>query len=173
MTPQADLITDNRSIILSHIMTPDMANFSGNIHGGHMLHLLDQAAYACAVNYCSTNVATLSVDHVLFKQPIHVGEYVTFYANINYVGRSSMEVGIKVVAKNLKEKSKRHAMTCYFTMVSVNERMKPMTVAPLVMRNDLDRRRACEAKSRKHMSADYREKHRQLKSGEIAHDESK
>jgi acyl-CoA hydrolase len=161
------LKNDNRSIVLSHIMTPDMANFSGNIHGGHMLHLLDQAAYACAVNYCSTYVITLSVDHVLFKKPIRVGEQVTFYANVNYVGNTSMEVGIKVVAKDLTSKTERHTMTCYFTMVSVNDKMKPIPVPPLVIRNNTEKRRACEAKMRKQMNAEHREKHMQLKRGEL------
>jgi acyl-CoA hydrolase len=162
---------DNRSIILSHIMTPDMANFSGNIHGGHILHLLDQAAFACSVNYCSTKVATLSADHVLFKQPIHVGEHVTFYANVNFVGNSSMEIGIKVVAKDLKRKIERHVMTCYFTMISLSDEMKPSKVVPLTMRDDIDRRRASEAKLRKQMNADFREKHRQLKDRELSLDD--
>jgi len=154
---------DDRSITLSHIMTPEMGNFAGNIHGGHILHLLDQAAYACAVNYCSSYVVTLSADHVLFKQPIKVGEYVTFLANINFVGKSSMEVGIKVVAKNLETKIERHALTCYFTMISVNDDIKSIAAPQLNMRNARDERRYAEAKMRKEINTEYREKHRQLK----------
>lgn len=161
---------DNRSITLSHIMTPEMANFAGNIHGGHILHYLDQAAYACAVQYCGTYVVTLSADHVLFKQPIKVGEYVTFFANVNYVGKSSMEIGIKVVTKNLTNKIERHALTCYFTMVSVDDGLKATAVPQLKMRNALDQRRFEEAKMRREINAEYREKHRQLKSGELSCD---
>ena len=84
------------------LMSPDMANFSGNVHGGAILKLLDQVAYSCASRYSACYVVTLSVDQVMFLQPIHVGELVTFLASVNYTGASSMEVGIKVVARKEK-----------------------------------------------------------------------
>ena len=84
------------------LMTPDMANFSGNVHGGHILKLLDQVAYACASRYAQRYVVTLSVDQVMFRQPIHVGELVTFLASVNYTGTTSMEVGIKVITENIR-----------------------------------------------------------------------
>ena len=140
---------DKRSFVLSSIMTPDMVNFSGNVHGGHILLLLDQIAYACAVNYCNMNVVTLSADRVLFKQPIYVSECVTFLANVNYVGKTSMEVGIKVLAKNLMTQVERHAMTCYFTMVAVDKDMKPTELPALEMRNEQDRQRFAEAQQRR------------------------
>ena len=83
------------------LMSPDMANFSGNVHGGAILKLLDQAAYACAARYAGRYVVTLSVDQVTFLQPIHVGELVTLLASVNYTGRSSMEIGIKVITEPL------------------------------------------------------------------------
>lgn len=159
--------TDNRSIVLSHIMTPEMGNFAGNIHGGHILHLLDQAAYACAVNYSGFYAVTLSVDHVLFKQAIHVGEQVTFLANTNYVGTSSMEIGIRVEAKNLKTQEKRHAMTCYFTMVAMDENMKPAPVKPLELNTDIEKRRFCEAKLRRKLNRENRDNHQKLKNGQL------
>ncbi len=79
-------------------MTPDMANFSGNVHGGTLLKLLDQVAYACASRYAGSYVVTVSVDQVVFCQSIHVGELVSFLASVNPVGNSSMEIGIKVMA---------------------------------------------------------------------------
>ena len=85
-------------LTMTVLMTPDMANFSGKVHGGAILKKLGEVAYACASRYSGHYVVTLSVDQVRFKQPIHVGELVTFLASINHVGRSSMEVGIKVVA---------------------------------------------------------------------------
>lgn len=118
-------------LVLSHIMTSDKVNFSGTIHGGHILLYLDQVAYACAARYSRHNVVTLSVDQVLFKQPIYVAELVTFFANVNFVGRTSMEVGIRVVAENLRARVERHVMTCYFTMVAVDEFMKPCSVPTL------------------------------------------
>src|ERR1700744_1194091 len=90
------------------LMTPDMANFSGNVHGGHILKLLDQVAYACASRYAARYVVTLSVDRVTFREPIHGGELVTFLASVNYTGRTSMEVGIKVSAENIHTRVLRH-----------------------------------------------------------------
>ncbi len=128
------------SLIFSHIMTPDMINFSGTIHGGHVLRDLDQVAYACAVKYCKQNVVTLSVDEVLFKQPIYAGEMVSYLANINYVGKTSMEVGVRVVAENLKSGTQRHVITCYFTMVAVDENMKPCSVPRLIPETEEEKR---------------------------------
>src|SRR5262245_63226108 len=87
---------------MSVLMTPDTANFSGNVHGGTILKLLDQVAYACASRYAGRYVVTWSVDQVTFREPIHVGELVTFLASVNFVGTSSMEIGIKVVAQNVR-----------------------------------------------------------------------
>lgn len=108
------------------LMTPDMANFAGNVHGGAVLRILDQVAYACASRYAGCYVVTLSVDQVTFREPIHVGELVSFLATVNYVGSSSMEVGIKVVAENIQSQTVRHANSCFFTMVAVNEARKPI-----------------------------------------------
>lgn len=113
------------------LMTPDMANFSGNVHGGAILRLLDQVAYACATRYAGQYVVTLSVDQVTFKQPIHVGELVTFLAAVNFTGKSSMEVGIKVVAEDVRCGIVRHTNSCYFTMVAVDEQGKPVIITPL------------------------------------------
>ncbi|PAT00297.1 MAG: acyl-CoA thioesterase [Candidatus Dactylopiibacterium carminicum] len=113
------------------LMTPDMANFSGNVHGGAVLKLLDQVAYACAARYAGSYVVTLSVDQVIFRQPIHVGELVTFLASVNYTGSTSMEIGIKVITENIRSKAVRHANSCFFTMVAVGEDFKPITVPSL------------------------------------------
>lgn len=142
---------DRRTITMSEMMTPEKANFAGNIHGGHLLQLLDKVAYACAARYSGSYVVTLSVDQVLFKKPIHLGELITCYANINYVGRTSMEVGIKVVAENLETGETRHTNSCYFTMVALDKNHRPIAIKPLVIRNELDQRRQEEAKLRKEM----------------------
>ena len=95
------------------LMSPDMANFSGNVHGGAILKLLDQVAYSCASRYSGCYTVTLSVDQVMFLQPIHVGELVTFLASVNYTGSSSMEVGIKVVAEEIRSQVVRHVNSCF------------------------------------------------------------
>ena len=99
----------NHQLAMTLLMTPDMANFMGNVHGGTILKLLDQVAYACASRYAGRYVVTLSVDQVTFREPIHVGELVTFLAPVNYTGNSSLEVGIKVIAENIRTRVSRHA----------------------------------------------------------------
>ena len=139
-----------RELVMSVLMMPDMANFSGNVHGGVLLKLLDQVAYACASRYAGCYVVTLSVDQVLFKQPIHVGELVTFYASVNHVGRTSMEVGIKVVAEDIQKRTVRHTNSCYFTMVAM-EQGKPAAVPPLTLDSETHRKRFRDAEIRKRM----------------------
>src|SRR5438552_14420198 len=79
-----------RQLTMTVLVTPDMANFAGNVHGGYLLKFLDQAAYSCASRYAGRYVVTLSVDQVLFRQPVHVGELVTLFASINHTGTTSM-----------------------------------------------------------------------------------
>jgi acyl-CoA hydrolase len=134
------------------LMTPDMANFAGNVHGGTILKYLDSVAYACASRYSGSYVVTLSVDRVVFRQPIHVGELVTFLASVNYTGTTSMEIGIKVVTENIQQGLMRHTNSCYFTMVAVDENRNPVQVPPLQAETELQKRRFYEAAQRR----DYR-----------------
>ncbi len=151
---------DHRTLIISEMMSPDMINYYGNVHGGNLLKLLDNVAYACAARYSGKYVVTLSVDQVFFKEPIHVGELVSFYASVNYVGKTSMEIGIRVVAENLITQGKRHAISCYFTMVALDENGKPTPVRPLTMENETQQRRYNDAVKRKEMRlALYKQKH--------------
>ncbi len=129
---------DQRELTMSVLMTPDTANFSGNVHGGVLLRLLDEVAYACASRYAGCYVVTLSVDQVVFKQPIHIGEMVTFYASVNHVGRTSMEVGIKVVAENILERTVRNTTRCYFTMVAY-DKGKSVPVPPLTLDSEIQK----------------------------------
>lgn len=154
---------NRRSLSVSEVMTPETANFAGNVHGGHIMKICDEVAYACAARYSSHYVVTLSVDQVLFKQPIHVGELVTFHATINHVGRTSMEVGIKVVAENLITREQRHTNSCYFTMVAVDENLKPTKVPTLELRTATEKRRFEEAIIRKEISAQYKQEHQRRK----------
>jgi len=136
-------------LTMTVLMTPDMANFSGNVHGGTILKFLDSVAYACASRYSGNYVVTLSVDQVMFLQPIHVGELVTFLASVNYTGNSSMEIGIKVVTENIQKRQVRHANSCYFTMVAVDEERRPTAVPALIPSTDQQRLRFEQARKRK------------------------
>jgi acyl-CoA hydrolase len=138
-------------LTMTVLMTPDTANFSGNVHGGNILKLLDQVAYACASRYAGSYVVTLSVDRVTFRQPIHVGELVTFLASVNYTGTSSMEVGIKVLAENIRTQTKRHVNSCFFTMVAVDDARKPQAVPQLRPFTPDEKRRFVAAEARKAM----------------------
>jgi acyl-CoA hydrolase len=141
------------------LMTPDMANFSGNVHGGAILKLLDQVAYACASRYAGFYVVTMSVDQVVFRQPIYVGELVTFLACINYTGSSSMEVGIKVIAEDILKKVVRHANSCFFTMVAVDEQRKPVAVPQLELILPEQQRRNLAAIARKQIRKEFAERY--------------
>lgn len=133
------------------LMTPDTANFSGNVHGGTILKLLDQVAFACASRYAGRYAVTLSVDQVMFRQPIHVGELVTFLAAVNHTGSSSMEIGIKVIAENIQNRVVRHVNSCFFTMVAVDDDKKPAHVTPLAPSTADEIRRHAAAELRKQM----------------------
>jgi len=145
----------NRELTMTVLMTPDMANFAGNVHGGTILKLLDQVAYACASRYAGRYVVTLSVDQVTFREPIHVGELVSFLASVNYTGTTSMEVGIKVVTENIQRQSVRHANSCFFTMVAVDDERKPVSVPPLVPATPDQQRRHDAAKVRRQLRQEF------------------
>ncbi len=140
---------DNTKLYMTVLMTPDMANFSGNVHGGALLKMLDQVAYACAARYAGTYVVTLSVDRVLFRDAIHVGDLVSFSARVNYTGRTSMEVGIRVDTENIRSGTRRHTNSSYFTMVAVDEAGRPVPVLPLTPTTDTGRRRYTQAQGRR------------------------
>lgn len=154
---------NHNELSMTVLMTPDMANFSGKVHGGAIMKLLDQVAYTCASRYSESYVVTLSVDQVLFKEPIHIGELVTFLASINYTGRTSMEVGIKVIAENVQLKSVRHTNTSYFTMVAVDEHGKPKPVPPYEPKTPTEKRRYEMAKFRRQMLNEYRRKQDEMR----------
>jgi len=138
-------------LTMTVLMTPDMANFSGKVHGGTILKLLDQVAYACASRYAQRYVVTLSVNQVKFLQPIHVGELVNFQASVNHTGQSSMEVGIKVTAENVRTQAIRHANSSFLTMVAMGDDGRPVPVPPLVPETADERRRFEAAKIRKQL----------------------
>ena len=148
-------------LTMTVLMTPDTANFSGKVHGGNILKLLDQVAYACASRYAGSYVVTMSVDQVVFKQPIQVGELVTFLACVNHTGRSSMEIGIKVIAENIREQVVRHVNSCFFTMVAVDDDGRPVSVPALEPDTAEQKRRFAAAVVRKELRQEY---HRRLAS---------
>lgn len=148
---------------MSVLMTPGKANFSGNVHGGEMLKMLDEVAYACATRYCGNYVVTLSVDQVVFKEPVHIGELVTFLATVNFTGRTSLEVGVKVVAEDVRARSCRHTNSCYFTMVAIDDDGKPVPVEPVVLDDQEDRRRHEGAKRRREFRREIQQRNEAIR----------
>lgn len=148
---------------MSVLMTPDMANFTGKVHGGALLSYLDKVAYACASRYSGAYVVTLSVDRVMFRQAIQIGELVTFLAAVNYTGRTSMEVGIKVVTEDTRTRVVRHTNSCYFTMVAVGEDDKPTLVPPLTPGTREEKQRFEAARLRRQRLHEQEQAHEAIK----------
>ncbi len=136
--------------VLKELMVPSYANFGGKVHGGVILSLMDKIAYTCAASHSRGYCVTASVDSVDFLNAVDVGDLLTLYASVNYVGRSSMEVGIKVVSEDFKQGAESHTNTSYFTMVALDEQTrKPVPVPGLILEDDIEIRRFIEGKLRK------------------------
>ncbi|GAB4002529.1 acyl-CoA thioesterase [Spirosoma daeguense] len=140
---------------LTELMIPSYANFGGRVHGGILLSLMDKVAYACAAKHAGRYCVTVSVDGVNFRQPVEVGELVSFMASVNYVGRTSLVVGIKVIAENVTTGTVKHTNTSYFTMVAKGENDQPTEVPPLLLETSDDIRRFLEAMKRKELRASF------------------
>ncbi|RTL13633.1 MAG: acyl-CoA thioesterase [Flavobacteriaceae bacterium] len=122
-------------ITLSELMLPSHSNFSGKIHGGYLLKLMDQIAFACASKYSGCYCVTASVDTVDFLNPVDVGELVTLKASVNYVGNTSIVVGIRVTSEHIQTGIKKHCNSSYFTMVAKDEKGQNVQVPKLILSN--------------------------------------
>ncbi len=142
---------------ITELMIPSYANFGGKIHGGMLLSLMDKVAYACATKHAGNYCVTVSVDTVDFLQPVEVGDLVSLMARINYVGNTSLVVGIKVITENVKKRTVKHTNTSYFTMVAKNDNDKLAKVPPLLLTTQEEVRRFAESILRKELK-DYHHK---------------
>jgi uncharacterized protein (TIGR00369 family) len=120
-------------VSITQLMLPSHSNFGGKVHGGHILNLMDQIAFACASKHSRTYCVTASVNKVDFLNPIEVGELVTLKAAINYTGKTSMVVGVRVESENITTGKKKHCNSSYFTMVAKDINGKSMTVPGLII----------------------------------------
>jgi acyl-CoA hydrolase len=151
-------VDDRRVLTMTVLMTPDMANFSGKVHGGALLNLLDRVAFSCASRYSRRYAVTLSVDQVVFREPISVGELVTFRASVNHTGRTSMEIGIRVEAEDIRSGTLRHTNSCYFSMVAVDDNGRPAPVPPFTPATPLERKRHSAAMIRRTLRREIEER---------------
>ncbi|QIL76472.1 MULTISPECIES: acyl-CoA thioesterase [Hymenobacter] len=136
-------------------MIPSYANLGGKIHGGILLSLMDKVAYAAAAKHAGTYCVTVSVDGVNFLQPVEVGELVSLLASVNYVGRTSLVIGIKVIAEDVRTGVVKHTNTCYFTMVAKDDNGRPTPVPGLILETPDDTRRFMESIKRKELKAQF------------------
>ena len=136
---------------LTELMIPAYANFGGKIHGGILLSLMDKVAYVCASKHAGHYCVTVSVDTVHFLAPAEVGELISMIASVNYVGRTSLVVGIRVVAENVQTGAAKHTNTCYFTMVAKTPEGDKAAVPPLILEHPEDIRRFASALHRRRL----------------------
>ncbi|TPE45584.1 acyl-CoA thioesterase [Pontibacter mangrovi] len=140
---------------LTELMIPSYANFGGKIHGGILLSLMDKVAYACASKHAANYCVTVTVEGVHFLQPVEVGDLVSLKASVNYVGNTSLMVGIRAIAENVKTGKVKHTNTSYFTMVAKGDDDKPTLVPGLILETREDARRFLEAIKRRELSRRY------------------
>lgn len=151
-------------VTITELMIPAYANFGGKIHGGILLSLMDKVAYACASKHAGAYCVTVSVDKVEFLQPVEVGELVSLHASVNHVGRSSMVVGIRVEAENVKLGVVKHTNSCYFTMVAKGDDDKPAEVPKLILENNEQVKRFIESLRMKEVKNKMKEEMNDAKS---------
>ncbi len=137
------------SLILTHVMQPADANFMGNIHGGVMMKLIDEAAGACAYRFCRTRVVTAAIDRIDFLHPVRVGNLVRFHANVNYSGKSSVEVGVRAEAEDLTTGVVTHTNSAYLVFVALSDTGRPIPVPQLVPQTEQQRVWQAEAEARR------------------------
>jgi acyl-CoA hydrolase len=141
---------------MTELMMPSMANTLGNVFGGVLLSLVDRVASVAAVRHARCPCVTVSVDRVEFRQPIHVGELVTAHASVNYVGHTSLDVGVRVEAENVVSGERRHTNSCYLTFVAIDRDGHPTPVPPLVLESERERSWHEHAKLRRRLREEER-----------------
>jgi acyl-CoA hydrolase len=135
--------------VFSELMMPHQVNNLGHVFGGELLSMVDRAAAVAAMRHAGCPVVTVSIDRVDFREPIYTGELVTCTARVNFVGRTSMEVGVHVEAEDLLSGTKRHTNTCFLTFVGIDEEHRPRAVPPLDLSDPDDERRSREGHRRR------------------------
>jgi len=152
------------AVVVAQLMIPQDANPAGNVHGGVVVKIIDEAAGVVAVRHSRINVVTASIDRMDFHTPVYVGDLLFVKASLNYVGRTSMEIGVRVEAENLLSGKIRHAASAYLTYVAIDPNGRPREVPSLILETDEERRRNREARSRRDVR--LAERHKEARSQE-------
>jgi uncharacterized protein (TIGR00369 family) len=133
---------------LNQLMLPQHTNPMGSVHGGEIMRLVDETGALCAVRHAQRPVATIAIDSMTFHSPVQVGNLVSFYASLNWVGRSSMEVGVRVVAENVLTGEQTHTNSAFVVYIALGDDGRPTEVPRLILETDEERRRWAEAEVR-------------------------
>ena len=149
---------EESQVTFSELMLPSHTNFSGKIHGGYILSVMDQIAFACASKHSRNYCVTASVDTVDFLNPIEVGNMVTMKASVNYVGRTSMVIGIRVESEDIHTGKTKHCNSSYFTMVAKNEKGESVPVPGLILDSETEIRRFIKSAKRIEFKKDRKKK---------------
>lgn len=149
--------------MLTELMIPSYSNFGGKVHGWVILGLMDKVAYACAAKHAGNYCVTVSIDTVNFLAPVEVGELVSLLASVNYVGNSSMVIGIRVQSENIKTQEIKHTNSSYFTMVAMGEDHLPVKVPALILQTQTEIKRFYEAYHRKELTRYYNDEQNRIK----------
>ncbi|MCL1865676.1 MAG: acyl-CoA thioesterase [Spirochaetes bacterium] len=139
------------SVTVVQQMTQQDANLAGNVHGGVILKLIDNTAGVVGMRHTGANVVTASIDRVDFHSPVYIGNLLRVSASINYVGKTSMEIGVRVEAEDVVTGNVRHTGSAYLTFVALDENHKPKTINQIIIETDEEKRRNNEAQERKRM----------------------
>ncbi len=135
-------------VILTQLMLPEHTNPMGNIHGGVIMKLADEAGALCAVRHAQCHVVTVAIDSMTFLSPVRVGNVLTLKASLNWVGRSSLEVGVKVLAENPLTGEYTHTNSAFLVYVALDENGRPAEVPPLIVETEEEKRRWAEGEAR-------------------------
>ena len=133
----------------SELMMPQDANVLGHVFGGVVLSMMDKAAAVSAFRHARNACVTVSIDRVDFREPIHVGDLLIMKASVNYTGRTSMEIGVRVEAEDLITGRRRHTNSCYMTFVAIDRNGRPVEIPEVVPETDIEKRRFAAAKERR------------------------
>lgn len=162
MTPRSAAPRDSRPVRdsqheSSELMMPQDSNNLGHVFGGVIMAMMDKVAAVCAFRHARTTCVTASIDRIDFREPIHLGDLVVMKASVNYVGRTSMEVGVRVEAEDLLTGRRRHTNSCYLTFVAVDRNGRPIEVPDVRPESEAEHKRYAAAQARRQRRLEERQ----------------
>ena len=152
-------VSDSR-VEIAQVMYPEHANPAGNVHGGYILKIVDQAAAIAGARHTHQNVVTASVDRMDFISPVYIGNLVFAKASINYTGKTSMEIGVRVEAECIRTGTHTHVGSAYLTFVALDNNDKPTEIPQITPETEEEKRRYMEAQNRRELRLKQAKKHR-------------